>query len=163
MSTSPLRSARPLALALLLAVSPVLVGCSAAENIVGGVVDEAKSQAADALGDAVSDALGGAGISTDGELPPGFPAAAVPLVGTVQGGGAGPDASGWVVRTRLAAGESFATAQAALEAAGFASSAVNADADSGFGSFALAPYTVALTVAADSGGIATATYIVTIA
>jgi hypothetical protein len=161
MRTSRLRSARPLAIALLIVVSPALVGCSAAENIVGGVVDEATDQAGEALGDAVSDALGGAGISTDGQLPSGFPAANVPLVGSVQGGGAGPDASGWVVRTTLGAGESFATAQAALEAAGYASSAVNADADSGFGSFTLAPYAVALTVATDADGVATATYIVT--
>jgi hypothetical protein len=79
----------------------------------------------------------------------------------VQGGGAGPDASGWVVRTTLGEGETFATAQSALEGAGYASSAVNADADSGFGSFTLAPYTVALTVATDPDGVTTATYIVT--
>jgi hypothetical protein len=160
MPTSRSHSARPLAIALLLAVSPVLVGCSAAENVVGGVVDEATQQAGDALGDAASDALGGAGISTDGELPSGFPTA-VPLVGVVQGGGAGPDASGWVVRTTLGEGETFVTAQSALEGAGYTSSAVNADADSGFGSFTLAPYTVTLTVATDPDGVTTSTYIVT--
>ena len=156
MTTSALRFARPLSIALLIAVTPVLVGCSAAENMVNGVVDEAQSQA----GDAISEALGGAGISSDGELPGGFPSDAVPLVGEVQGGGSAPDASGWVVRTILV-GDDFASAQAALEGAGYESSAVNADADSGFGTFTLAPYSVLLTVATDADGEMTATYVVT--
>ena len=161
MTISALRFARPLSIALLIAVTPVLVGCSAAENVVNGVVDEAQNQA----GDAISEALGGAGISTDGEIPNGFPSDEIPVVGEVLGGGSAPDASGWVVRTTLAeagaSGEDFVSAQAALEAAGFASSAVNADADSGFGTFTLAPYSVVLTVATDSDGVMTATYMVT--
>jgi hypothetical protein len=156
MTSAALRFARPLSLALLVAVAPVLVGCSAAENVVNGVVGEAQNQA----GDAISEALGGAGISSDGELPNGYPADAIPVVGEVLGGGSAPDATGWVVRTALA-GDDFASAQAALEAAGFESSAVNADADSGFGTFALAPYNVVLTVATDSDGEMTATYVVT--
>jgi hypothetical protein len=157
MTTSRLRFARPLSLALLVAVAPVLVGCSAAENVVNGVVDEAQSQA----GDALSEALGGAGISTNGELPPGFPEDVVPLVGEVQGGGSGPDGTGWAVRTILTS-DDFASAQAALEAAGFVGSAVDADADSGFGTFTLAPHTVVLTVATDADGEMTATYVVTV-
>jgi hypothetical protein len=158
MTSAARRFARPLSLALLIAVAPVLVGCSAAENVVNGVVDEAQNQA----GEAISEALGGAGISSDGQLPNGFPADAIPVVGDVLGGGSAPDATGWVVRTTLA-GDDFASAQAALESAGFESSAVNADADSGFGTFALAPYNVVLTVATDSDGVMTATYVVTTA
>jgi len=156
MTTTSSRFARPLLIALLLISAPVLTGCSVAENIVGGVVDEAKNQA----GDAISDALGGAGVSTDGELPTGFPSDAVPIVGTVQGGGSAPDASGWVVRTTLA-GDDFASAQAALEGAGYVASAVNTDADSGFGTFTLAPYSVALATDTGADGVVTATYIVT--
>ena len=156
MSTSVLRFARPLSIALLIAVSPVLVGCGAAENMVNGVVDEAQNQA----GDALSEALGGASISTDGELPTGFPLDAIPVVGEVLGGGSAPDASGWVVRTTLGT-DDFASAQAALEGAGFVSSAVNADADSGFGTFTLAPYSVLLTVTTGGDGAVTATYVVT--
>jgi hypothetical protein len=161
MSTTSFRLARPLAIALLLAAFPVLVGCSVAENVVNGVVDEATDQVGGAVGDAVSEALGGAGISADGQLPPGFPADDVPVVGAVQGGGAGPDSSGWVVISTFGEGESFATAQAALEGAGYVSSAVDADADSGFGNFTLAPYNVALTVATEAGGAMGATYVVT--
>jgi hypothetical protein len=156
MTTTSNRIARPLLIALIVFAAPVLTGCSVAENVVGGVVDEAKNQA----GDAISDALGGAGVSTDGELPTGFPSDAVPIVGTVQGGGSAPDASGWVVRTTLA-GDDFASAQAALEGAGYVASAVNADSDSGFGTFTLAPYSVALATDTDAEGVVTATYIVT--
>jgi len=156
MTTSTLKIARPLSIALLIALTPVVAGCSVAENIVGGVVSEAQNQA----GDAISEALGGAGVSTDGELPSGFPSDVVPVVGEVQGGGSGPDSSGWVVLTTLT-GDDFASAQAALEGAGYEASAVNSDADSGFGTFTLAPYTVVLTVATDTEGATTATYVVT--
>lgn len=168
MTTSRTRIARPLSIALLIAVSPVLVGCSVAENIVGGVVSEAQNQAGDAISeaqrqasDALSEALGGAAFSTDGQLPAGFPAEAVPVVGDVQGGVSGPDASGWAVRTTLVS-DDFASAAAALEGAGFVSSAVDSDADSGFGTFALAPHTVVLTVGTDGDGVVTATYVVTV-
>jgi hypothetical protein len=135
----------------------VLAGCSVAENVVGGVVDEAGKQ----LEDSVSEQLGGAGVSTDGELPTGFPEDAVPVVGEVQGGGNAPGATGWVVRTTLTGDEQFSTAQEGLEAAGYAPSAVNSDANSGFGTFTLAPYTVVLTVDTDNGGVTSATYLVT--
>jgi hypothetical protein len=156
MTTSRFRIARPLSLALLIFAAPALVGCSVAENMVDGVVSEAKNQA----GDAVSEALGGAGVSTDGQLPAGFPSDQIPLVGEVQGGGSAPGSTGWVVVTTLA-GDDFASAQAALEGAGYAPSAVSGDADSGFGTFTLAPYNVVLTVATDGAGVSTATYVVT--
>ena len=156
MTTPRLRFARPLSLALVLFAVPVLAGCSVAENVVNGVVSEAQNQA----GDAISEALGGAGVSTDGELPTGFPSDEIPVVGEVQGGGSAPDSTGWVVLTTLTA-DDFASAQAALEGAGYVSSAVNSDADSGFGTFTLAPYTVVLTVATDTDGKTTATYVVT--
>jgi len=156
MTTSTLKIARPLSLALLIFVAPALAGCSVAENMVNGVVSEAQNQA----GDAISEALGGAGVSTDGELPTGFPSDQIPVVGEVQGGGSAPDSTGWVVLTTLT-DDDFASAQAALEGAGYVSSAVNSDADSGFGTFTLAPYTVVLTVATDTDGTTTATYVVT--
>lgn len=156
MTTSTLRIARPLSIALLLFAAPALAGCSVAENVVNGVVSEAQNQA----GDAISEALGGAGVSTDGQLPPGFPSDQIPVVGEVQGGGSAPDGAGWVVRTTLTA-DDFAAAQAALESAGFTASAVNSDQDSGFGNFTLAPYSIVLTVDTDADGVSTATYIVT--
>jgi len=156
MTTSRFRIARPLSIALVLFAAPMLVGCSVAENMVNGVVDEAQNQA----GDAISEALGGAGVTTDGQLPSGFPSDEIPVVGEVQGGGSGPDSSGWVVVTTLGS-DDFASAQAALEGAGYVPSAVNSDADSGFGTFTLAPYTVVLTVATDTDGVSTATYVVT--
>ena len=125
-------------------------------DAVDGAVDSAKSQ----FDDAVSDALGGAGISTDGELPDGFPVDDVPLVGTVEGGGAGPDSAGWVARTTLGDGETFETAAGELEGAGFTGSAVDSDADSGFGNYSGSKYTVLLTVNT-ADGVATATYVVT--
>ena len=156
MTTSTLKIARPLSIALLIFLAPALAGCSVAENMVNGVVSEAQNQA----GDAISEALGGAGISTDGELPPGFPADQIPVVGEVQGGGSSPESSGWVVLTTLTT-DDFASAQAALEGAGYVSSAVSSDADSGFGTFTLAPYTVVLTVSTDGDGATTAAYVVT--
>jgi hypothetical protein len=147
---------RSLALAALLLLTPLLAGCGVAENIVGGVVNEAQQRAEDAA----SEVLGGAGITSDGELPSGFPAE-VPLVGAVQGGGSAPGGTDWVVLTQPGA-DGFTAAQAALEAVGFVGSAVDSDTDSGFGTFTLAPYTVVLTVATNADGVATATYVVTV-
>ncbi|MCU1423900.1 MAG: putative secreted protein [Microbacteriaceae bacterium] len=157
MATLRARLTAPTAIVIAILATPLLAGCSVAENVVGGVVDEAGSQ----LEESISDQLGGAGVSTDGELPDGFPAEAIPLVGEVQGGGSAPDSAGWVVRTVLGADERFPAAQAALDEAGYASSAVDSDSDSGFGTFTLEPYTVVLTVATDADGVVSATYIVT--
>ena len=161
----------PAVFALLIVAGFALSGCSAAENVVNGVVSEASDQVGEAVDgavdsaksqfdDAVSDALGGAGISTDGELPKGFPVDDVPLVGTVEGGGAGPDSTGWVARTTLTGDESFESAGGALEDAGFDPSAVNSDTDSGFGTYSGTGYTVLLTVGT-TDAVMTATYVVT--
>jgi len=168
MTTTRTRIARTLFIAAALAASPLLVGCGVADNVVNGVMDEAQNRADEALseaqkqaGDAVSEALGGAGISTDGQLPPGFPADEIPVVGEVKGGASGPDGSGWGVVSTLTS-DDFASAQAALEGAGFVSSAVNSDAAGGFGTFTLAPHTVVLTVGTDADGVVTASYVVTV-
>ena len=175
-----LRSPRlVLASVLLLGAAPILAGCGVAENVVGGIageardsvddaiagaqdgVDDAVASARDTVDEAIGQAIGGAGITADGELPSGFPADAVPLTGEVLGGGSGPDSTGWVVHTRLAAASDFAAAQAALEGAGFGSSAVDSDADSGFGTFTSNAFRVILTVSTDGDGLVDATYVVT--
>ena len=157
---------------LLLGAAPLMTGCGIAENAVGGVVDEARSGVDDAVGgvidqargrldEAVGDVLGGAAVTSDGELPDSFPVDAVPLTGEVLGGGAAPDSRGWVARTRFSGAGDFPTAQSALEAAGFAFSAVDSDADSGFGTFTSDAYRVVLASATDSDGLVTATWLVT--
>ncbi|HEV7956800.1 MAG TPA: hypothetical protein VGP10_06555 [Marisediminicola sp.] len=146
-----------LAAALLVGAAPALVGCGVAENIVGGVTDEVRGGVDDAIGKA----LGGAGITTNGQVPDGFPMDAVPVVGEVVGGGAGPNATGWVLKTRLESAADFVTAQETLEGAAFTASGVNSDSDSGFGSFTSADHVVVLTVATGSDGVVSATYVVT--
>lgn len=146
-----------LSVALLAGLTPALVGCSVADNVVEGVAGEVRSGVDDAIGEA----LGGAGITTDGQRPNGFPSDAVPTVGEVVGGGAGPGSSGWVLRTTLSSAAEFSAAQEALEGAGFAASGVSSDAESGFGNFSSADYNVIFTVTTDSDGVATATYVVT--
>jgi len=161
----------PVVIALSLVGMTSLSACGAAENIVGGVVSETQDQVGDAvdsavadakaqMDDAISDALGGAGISTDGELPKGFPTSKVPIIGTVEGGGVGPDSSGWVVRTTLSQDAPFASAAETLESSDYVASAVNSDADSGFGTYTGKKYTVLLTVET-TDGVVTATYVVT--
>jgi hypothetical protein len=94
-------------------------------------------------------------------VPDGFPAADVPLVdGTVLGGGAGPNGSGWVVQVRVASVDDFQAAAEQLAAAGYAESAKRADASSAFGLFRSDAYRVVLTVSESKDGV-TATYIVT--
>jgi hypothetical protein len=149
-----------------LAGALALTGCTGTplDNVIEGIVGEGADQVAEQLEGGVQglaeDALGGTAISSDGQLPDGFPVDAVPLTGTVLGGGSGPNGTGWVARTRLASAAEFADARAALEGAGYADSAVNSDANSGFGTFTSADYTVVLVVATESGQ-ANATYIVT--
>jgi hypothetical protein len=149
-----------------------LTGCTGTplDNVVEGLVAEGTEQVGEQLqGGAgklveglVDDLLGGTGISTDGQLPPGFPEDDIPLTGTVLGGGSAPNGAGWVVRTKLAAASEFAEAQTALESAGYTASAVNADQNSGFGTFSGAGFTVVLVVSSTSVE-ATATYVVTAA
>ena len=148
-----------------------LGGCAAAENVVGGVVSEAQDQVGEAVDSAVEDAkaeaskaiseaLGGAEITTDGKLPEGFPREQVPIVGEVQGGGAGPDSSGWVVRTTITMAAPFESAAEDLQGSGYVASAVDSDADSGFGHYDGKKYSVLLTVET-TDGVVTATYVVT--
>jgi hypothetical protein len=129
-----------------------LVGCSGSpiDNIVGGAVDRA-----------IEEAVGGdVDISTDGQIPEGFPET-VPLVdGDVVGGAAG-GAAGWTVVIRPDSVDRFADAKSALEGAGFTATASNSDATSGFGSFTGTDYNVQLTFSSDTDGIVTAIYVVT--
>ena len=64
------------------------------------------------------------------------------------------------VRTELGSVAEFEEARSALEGAGYTASAVNSDANSGFGTFTSADYTVVLVVATEASEV-TATYIVT--
>jgi len=149
-----------------LAGALALTGCTGTplDNVIEGLVGEGTEQLGEQLEGGieglVGDVLGGTEISTDGQLPAGFPEDKVPLTGTVLGGGSGPNGLGWVVRTELASASDFGKAQAALEGAGYTASAVNSDANSGFGTFSSADHTVVLVVANESGQ-ATATYVVT--
>jgi hypothetical protein len=149
-----------------LAGALALTGCTGTplDNLVGGVVDEGAKQLSEQVQGGVEglveDALGGTAITTDGELPDGFPVDAVPLTGEVEGGGSAPEGIGWVARTQLGSAAEFEDARAALEGAGYTASAVNADDNSGFGTFTSGDYTVVLVVATESGQ-ARATYIVT--
>lgn len=136
---------------------------SPVDNVVGSAVDGLRGEAERVLGDAVGDVLGGAAVSTDGTLPASFPSAEVPLApGAVRGGGAAPEGAGWVAQVRVDAGTTFASAQEQLEAAGYAASGVDADADSGFGTFAGPTHRVVLTFSTEaSSGAVLATYVVT--
>lgn len=142
-------------------------GCSTGtpiDNIVEGFVDQGVEQITSGIDESVrglvDDVLGGVELSTDGEVPSSFPSE-IPLTGEVLGGGAGPEGSGWVVRTRLDGAGAFEAAAAALEGAGFAPSGVSSDESSGYGAFTSSAYRVDLSVATDAQGEVTATYVVT--
>ncbi|WP_166874264.1 hypothetical protein [Salinibacterium sp. ZJ450] len=159
-----MRVTRPIVAAVLaLGIAGSLVGCSTEgplDNIVGGIVGDSVEQLKGEVEGRVSEALGGAQLTTDGTLPASFPAE-VPLVeGTVLGGGAAPDNTGWVARVEVPSAGDFAEAQRLLEEAGFTGSSIDTDATSGFGNFASADHNVVLTVATDAGAVV-ATYVVT--
>jgi hypothetical protein len=143
-----------------LAGALALTGCTGTplDSVIEGLVGQGTEQLQGGVEGLVEDALGGTAISSDGQLPDGFPADAVPVTGTVLGGGSGPNGTGWAARTQLGSAAEFENARAALEAAGFTASAMNAE--SGFGTFTSADYTVVLVVAGASSDV-TATYIVT--
>ncbi|WP_156376795.1 hypothetical protein [Yonghaparkia sp. Root332] len=158
---------RIVAVALAGALALGASGCATGtpiDNIVEGLVDQGVEQITSGIDESVrglvDDVLGGVELSTDGEPPSSFPRE-VPLVGEVLGGGAGPEGSGWVVRTRVDDAGAFDAAAAALEGAGFAASGVSSDADSGYGAFTSGAYRVDLSVATDAQGEVTATYVVT--
>lgn len=158
---------RVLSVALAAGIAVSATACSTGtplDNIVEGLVDQGVEQIAGGVDESirglVGDVLGGVEITTNGELPASFPTG-IPLVGDVLGGGAGPDGSGWVVRTRLDDAGAFAAASAALEAQGFAPSGVSSDASSGYGAFTSDVYRVDLSVSTDAQGEVTAIYVVT--
>ncbi len=159
---------RPLAVAALsLALVAGTSACSTGtpiDNIVEGLVQQGVDQLVGGIDEQirglVDDVLGGVELTADGTVPSSFPTE-VPLTGAVLGGGAGPQGSGWVVRTRLDGGLAFADAAATLEGAGFAPSGVSSDAGSGYGAFTSDAYRVDLSVATDADGVVTATYVVT--
>jgi hypothetical protein len=142
------------------AAALALAGCSVVDNAVQGAVDGVQEQAEQLADDAVRDALGGAGISRDGELPPGFPAEVPVVDGEVLGGGSAPNGGGWVAQYALADIAQFEEAADRLEEAGYASSTRNADETSGFGTFSDDAYTIVLTAASEPGE-PTLTYVVT--
>ncbi|MFN4002132.1 hypothetical protein [Microcella sp.] len=164
--TAP-RSRRLAAAALALALVGGTTACSTGtplDNIVEGLVQQGVDQLVGGIDEQirglVDEVLGGVEITGDGQVPASFPAD-VPLTGSVLGGGAGPEGSGWVVRTQLDGGLGFADAAAALEGAGFAASGVSSDAASGYGAYTATAYRVDLSVATDGEGVVTATYVVT--
>ncbi|KQO62882.1 hypothetical protein [Curtobacterium sp. Leaf261] len=134
---------------------------SSVEGITGGAIQDGMSSIAGGIDGALDSALEGADITSDGTTPEGFPTAAVPLVdGTVLGGGAGPNGSGWVVQVRVGAVSDFAAAQQQLEDAGFTDNTVRTETKSAFGLFRSSDHRVVLTFAENKDGV-TATYIVT--
>ncbi|MCA5922205.1 hypothetical protein [Curtobacterium oceanosedimentum] len=150
------------------------LGSSVASDVADGVagidgkaIQDGMSSVAGGIDGALDTALEGADVTSDGVVPEGFPSAAVPLVdGTVLGGGAGPNGSGWVVQVRAGSVDDFATAAQQLTDAGYTESAKRADGSSAFGMFRSDGYRVVLTFSEnqDSGGgsgSVTATYIVT--
>jgi hypothetical protein len=134
---------------------------SSLQDVNGDAVKQGLANVAGGIDGALSTALKGADIASDGKVPTGFPSEAVPLVdGTVLGGGAGPNGSGWVVQLRVDGLDAFSSAQSALANAGFASSTTRSDSSSAFGMYRSDDYRVILAVSKNSDGT-TATYIVT--
>ena len=152
-----------LAVALVAGTSACSTG-TPLDNIVDGLVQQGVDQLVGGIDEQISglvgEVLGGVEITGDGELPASFPADVI-VTGVILGGGAGPEGSGWVVRTQLDGGTSFTEAAAALEGAGFEPSGVSSDATSGYGAFSSTTYRVDLSVATDGDGVVTATYVVT--
>lgn len=148
-----MRSPRILAplLAAALVTGAGLTGCSAVDNVVGGVVDEAERQVQEQIDRTVSEALGGASISRDGKVPDGFPTDQVPLVdGEIVGGAGGPGGSGWAVQVRIDGIERFEEAGTLLTDAGYTGNISNSDATSGFGTWTGPAYTVTITVSGEA-------------
>jgi len=133
----------------------------AVQGIDGKAIQDGMASVAGGIDGALDAALDGTNVTSDGELPDGFPAADVPLVdGTVLGGGAGPNGSGWVTQIRADSVGDFAAAAQQLTDAGYTESAKRADTSSAFGLFRSDAYRVVVTFSDGDGGV-TATYIVT--
>ncbi|PZF56946.1 hypothetical protein DEJ23_08270 [Curtobacterium sp. MCSS17_008] len=130
-------------------------------GIDGEAIQDGMASVAGGIDGALDAALDGTGVTSDGRVPDGFPTSDVPLVdGTVLGGGAGPNGSGWVVQVRVASVDDFPAAAEQLAAAGYTESAKRADSSSAFGLFRSDAHRVVLTVSETKDGV-TATYIVT--
>ncbi|TCU50863.1 hypothetical protein EDF51_10271 [Curtobacterium sp. PhB25] len=144
------------------------LGSSVASTVAHGVagidgkaIQDGMSSVAGGIDGALDTALKGANVTSDGKVPDGFPSSDVPLVdGTVLGGGAGPNGSGWVVQVRAGSVDDFASAAQQLADAGYTESAKRADSSSAFGMFRSDGYRVVLTFSDGDDGV-TATYIVT--
>jgi hypothetical protein len=131
------------------------------KDISGGAIQQGMKNVAGGIDGALSSALKGAKLSSDGTVPTGYPTSAVPLVdGTVLGGGAGPNGSGWVVQVRVGTLDQFADVQRQLTGAGFTNGTSRTDAGSAFGLFTSDSYRALVTFTKNSDGV-TATYIVT--
>ncbi|WJY00185.1 hypothetical protein [Curtobacterium sp. 458] len=134
---------------------------SAVQGIDGKAIQDGMASVAGGIDGALDTALKGAKVTSDGQLPDGFPTKDVPLVdGTVLGGGSGPDGSGWVAQVRVGSVDEFQAAADALTGAGYTESVKRADSTSAFGLFRSDGYRVVLTFAKTDAGV-TATYIVT--
>ncbi len=130
-------------------------------SISGGAIQRGMASLAGGIDGALSNALQGAKILSNGMLPPGYPTSAVPLVdGEVLGGGSGPNQSGWVVQVRVASLNQFADATHLLGNAGFSTTVSHQDGVSAFGLFEATHYRAVVLFSKGSTGI-TATYIVT--
>ncbi|MDM7891113.1 hypothetical protein [Curtobacterium caseinilyticum] len=144
------------------------LGSSVASNVTetvqgidGKAIQDGMASVAGGIDGALDTALEGTGVTSDGKVPDGFPTTDVPLVdGTVLGGGAGPNGSGWVVQVRVTSVDAFQAATEQLAAAGYTESAKRADSSSAFGLFRSDAHRVVLTVSETKDGV-TATYIVT--
>ncbi len=133
----------------------------AVQGIDGKAIQDGMASVAGGIDGALDTALKGANVTSDGQVPADFPTKDVPLVdGTVLGGGAGPNGSGWVVQVRTGSVGDFAAATERLTAAGYTESAKRVDTRSAFGMFRSDTHRVVLTVSEGDGGV-TATYIVT--
>lgn len=131
------------------------------KGIDGKAIQDGMASVAGGIDGALDTALKGAKVTSDGQLPDGFPTKEVPLVdGTVLGGGSGPDGTGWVAQVRVGSVDEFEAASDALTRAGYTESVGRADLSSAFGLFRSDGHRVVLTFAKTDAGV-TATYIVT--
>jgi hypothetical protein len=146
---------------LVLVAGLALTGCSTVGDAVRDVAHESAEHVRHGVEDVVGETLAKVQVSTDGRLPDTFPVDAVPLAeGRLLGGGAVPDDAGWVAQVAVPDVEGgFVDTRARLEAAGYESSDIAADASSGYGRFTTDAHSVIVTVSADLGS-PVATYVV---
>ena len=137
-----------------------LTGCSVVDNVVDGAVGTAQEELGNGIRDTVDQALGGVGVTTNGELPPGFPTEDVPTITAgLVGGGSAPENGGWVVQYTLDDIAQLEEAGTLLADAGYTQVMQNVDATSGIGIYTGA-YNVMLVASAEGDGT-TMRYLVT--